>query len=299
MRSLIFLSLWFLLSFPLKAEIVERILAEVNDEIILKSELDRRLAPLVEEYREIYDGEELLKVLEKEREEQLMQLIEDKLILQEARKREIIIREGMVEEKVERAREIFSSPDKFYEALREEGLTLEGLKRIYEEELLRERIIDQEVRAKVKVKGKEIRDYYNSHEEDFIHPEEVWVSHIFIEDEKEGEDILLRLREGENFSDLANGENLRMVTDEMKPELRKAVSALKAGEVSPLIEADIGYYILRLERREEAWVRALKEVKEEIRDIIFRRKAEERYRTFLEELKEKAHIVVKVDWNEG
>ena len=85
----------FLLLFlpPVSGEIYDQIVAVVNDDVITYSELEKVLDPLYRKYEESYSGPELFEKLQEARWSILNQLIEEKLILQEAKTREYEIEE--------------------------------------------------------------------------------------------------------------------------------------------------------------------------------------------------------------
>ena len=61
-------------------ELLDRVVAVVNDEVITQAELDNFLRPVYEQYSKEYSGEELVKVMGEVRQKILSQMIEDKLV---------------------------------------------------------------------------------------------------------------------------------------------------------------------------------------------------------------------------
>jgi peptidyl-prolyl cis-trans isomerase SurA len=136
----LFLAL-FLISFPLGklyAEIVERIVALVNDEVITLSELEEAL--------EKFKPEEQEEEMRKARRVILENMIANRLILQEAKRQGIEIHPQRIKEGIERIKKGYGSQEEFTQALKEEGITEEGLKKRVKEELLRLKIVKKEVK---------------------------------------------------------------------------------------------------------------------------------------------------------
>ena len=71
------------------------------------------------------------------------------------------------------------------------------------------------------------------------------------------------------------------------------VFSLGVGEVSPILETEVGCHVFFVEAKQEKKVTQLSEVKDEVSTIIFRAKAKERYQIWMEELKENAYISIK------
>jgi len=83
-----------------RADVIDKIVAVVNNEIITQREVDSILLPVYEQYRTIYSGQDLIKRLEEARQEVMEKLIEDKLILSEAKKAKVEISDAEIESKV-------------------------------------------------------------------------------------------------------------------------------------------------------------------------------------------------------
>ena len=305
------LSFVFLLifSFTAQGKMVDEIVAVVDGQVITSSELEEFLGSrgsrVVGGNR---DGDD-----RKARRQALEQLIETKILLQKAKDENIEIREKMIDRRFEKVRGKFASEEEFRQALREENLTEAKLRKRIEEDLMMSVLIDREVRARVRVGGEELRQFYEKNKEMFKEPGEVELGHIFIkvrggefwgECEQRGKDILKRLREGADFSLVAkkysDGPNAAkggklgfLMLGELSPEFEEAVSKLKVGEVSGLVKMGDGFHIIKLEGRRTARQMELPEVRDRIRALIFAKKAEKRYREWIDELKKNTYIEIK------
>jgi hypothetical protein len=99
------------------ADVVERILAVVNDEIVTEQDLQVVMAPVVSQYRTIYTGRELDDKIKQGRQDFLNKLIEDKLILSEAKKLQVIVEEAEVDGMLTEVRNKFPSREVFLKAI--------------------------------------------------------------------------------------------------------------------------------------------------------------------------------------
>ena len=103
--------------FARSAEVVERILVVVNDEIITEQDLEFVMAPVVAQYRTAYTGQALQEKIKEARAEFLDKVIEDKLILSEAKRRQVIVKDAEVDEMMAEVRNKFPSKELFLKAL--------------------------------------------------------------------------------------------------------------------------------------------------------------------------------------
>jgi hypothetical protein len=148
---------------------------------------------------------------------------------------------------------------------------------------------DRYVRNNVKIAPEDIEKYYNDHKEDYALPERVVVEYIFLKSpeaitEVERNKTKERLQEvrgelmkGKSFeeaqkiSDAApgakeEGKTLEIVYGEEPQVLYGAVSGLKVGETSEVIDTKDGFYLLRAKGKREKAYRPLSEVGEEIKN---------------------------------
>jgi len=281
-----------------RAEVVDKILATVNGEPVTMSELERLLFPVFKQAEQTYKGEEL-EAYKKEAQKQLLgQLIENKLVLQKAKKDGLAITEAAMEEELADIREKFGTMDEFKKALEKEGLTLEQYKKDLTDQLTVRAIIEREVVPKAKVSPEEIEQYYSEHSAEFSNPEMVSIGHILIKtDEKTAQDVYNQLQEGADFDELAKqyseaGEVGYVPVNKLKQELRDIVDSLDVGEYSKIIKTDIGWHIIKLKDRKPPEQLSISSVWTGIEDKLFRKKLAEEHEKWMSKIKEKAHIVI-------
>lgn len=295
------------------AGVVERIVAIVNDEVILLSELDSAFEPLAKQLEASYKdkGDQLKKEIAAAREEILNKLIERKILLQEAKARGIEADPQEVNGMLENIKKTFATEDKFKEALEEQKLTPDQFSRRIEDELMMKRLVDQEVKLKISVGLEEMQSYYETNKNIFFHDRQYRIRHILIKESAagaEGEikarEALEKIKNGEDFSIVARGysedptaasggELGFMEKDKLIPEIRELIETLKIGEISGIVKTRLGYQIIKLEAIKEAEAKNLDEVKEEIRQRLFQEKFATSYKEWLDSLKQKSYIYIK------
>jgi len=135
---------------------------------------------------------------------------------------------------------------------------------------------------------------------------EIKASHILIKDEKTANEVLQKVKNGEDFAKLANeysedpgsaanGGDLGFFgTGVMTKPFEDAAYALKVGEVSGLVKTEFGYHIIKLTDKKE--LKPFDEMKDEIRKQLVQEKAQQDPTTVQEKIKEelqKANVKVK------
>lgn len=296
---------------PAAAEVVDQIVAEVNGEIITYSELRRVLDPIYAQYSKVYQGEDLVRRIRKAKTDALNQLIENKLIVQEAKGKGLSLNESLIDERVKEVKKRFKTEEEFLDALKEDGASYDDFVNNVRDQLIVKAYVSQEVTSKVTVTPKEIKTYYDAHLDEFSEEEKAHVFHIMVRKDpsnlplskETANQILAKVKSGGSFTELAKsysegpnadkGGDLGFVRrGQLIKELEDNVFALKVGETTGLIETQGGYHILWLKEKEKSSQKALADVEQDVEAKVFREKAAERHDKWIASLKKKAFINV-------
>lgn len=290
-----------------------RIIAVVNDEVITSAELDSAVSARTAGYDKRYSGQELTSKVEEARREILDQMIENRLILHEAKRINVIVDNTEIEEMVNDAKSHFPSEGEFETELEMSGLTLDELKERYRQQVLIRKLVNHEVASRVTVTPAEIKEYYGQHSQELMAPESVRLRNIVLRVEegideslvkKKAEDIMRLIKDGRDFSELATlysqvasaseaGDMGFVEKGQLMEEIDRAVFTLKPGEVSAPIKTDFGYCIFKVEEKKESHPLSLSEANDYMEDLIFRQKIEKRYKEWIAKLKRDAFIQIK------
>lgn len=285
------------------AKLQDRIVAVVNSDLIMLSDVKRDLTTEQERLQKRYKGTELERRLKSAEYVTLTKMIERKLQLQAARTKGVEVTDQEVTQAVE---ELKKQGDK--NIVKDASSTT-----TVREELLLLRVVDREVRSVVMVMEFDMRRYYQEHKERFAYPEEYQLSQILIRsrgpDESgialgRAEGILAALKHGESFEDLAlrfsegpnasRGGRLGLVRQgELLPVIEQALAPLPIGGLTPIIESSDGLHIIRVDDKKPRQFRPFEEVKTEIQTLVFQQKSEDQYQIWMADLKNKAYIDIK------
>lgn len=301
-----------------RRELLDQVIAVVNDEPVTQSELDVLLRPLYDQFREEYRGEELVVKLNEARQKLLNQLIEDRLVYQEAVNQKIEVDPSEVDRAVAEFRKRFPSEIAMEEVLREQGLALTDLKERFRRQAMIRQLHNIEIRSKVVVSPKEIEEFYQKSPEKFSSRERLKTRSITVKksyetrengttDEvakKKIADIRARILAGQDFASLAKESSEDVHAEKgglsdwvergtMIPVINDVIFALKLGEISEVIETPMGYHLFRVEEKEQGSQKSLEEVRDQIFEELFRQKGDERFYDWMQELKKNAYISIR------
>jgi len=301
---------------PSRAEVVDRIIAYVNDDIITLSELNERANAFVAARRQNPFLREKEQSLEEIRRTMLDLLINERLAAQEISRLKISVSDEEVDETIDRVmRENHLTQETLEAELRKEGKTVEDLRKQIKASMEQTKLVNREVRSKTVITDEMIQAYYEDHKEEFERKERWRIQDIYLpftptdspEERthlrKVAKQILERLRTEGNFSSLAKrysqgpgaeaGGDLGFFSEgELEPVLEAAIEALNPGEVSPDIETTRGIHIIKLTEVDKAPAKPLEEVEGTIRGLLYRREVDFRYREWLSGLRERSYVKI-------
>jgi peptidyl-prolyl cis-trans isomerase SurA len=301
-----------------QAEVADRIVAVVNDEVITLSEWNSAFEPYRANVVASHTGEEREKVLAENRMILLNRIIDNLLIEQQSRKAGIVIADEELTNAIKdllRRRNI--SQDDLQKALDREGTTLEAYKKGVRDQLMRIKLIQREIKSKVAVSDEEIGAYYRKHREDYEGKETVRIRQILLplpkeEDQAEKEKIRAdaegihkRLLNGEHFellsakysqgSAAAAGGDIGYIEKGMiLHEVEVAAFSLSLNQISGVIESPVGFHIIQVIDRRGGGIKSIESVREEIREKIDQEKMEKKFDEWLDALRIRSHIEIKM-----
>jgi peptidyl-prolyl cis-trans isomerase SurA len=284
------------------ARLEDRIVAVVNKELVMLSDLKKELGSEPDQLQKQFRGEELERRVKTAEYRALTRIIERLLQLQTAKAKGVEVADIEVKQAVEelkrRGDKIDASDPASAQNIREQLMML--------------RLVDRDVRSGVMVGELEMRRYYEQHKDRFALPEEYVLSQILIlpksEDRAEAlgraRAVVKELKDGGNFEELAlrfsdginasRGGRVGLVRQgELHPPIERALASLSPGELSEIVETTEGFHIVRLDEKKDRQYRPFDVVKLEIQSLVFQQKSEDVYQTWIADLKNKSYIEIK------
>lgn len=315
--SLVFFILQLFYLYQTSADNLNAVRVIVNGEIITEFDIRRQVANAFRIAREKYGDEGLQR---KEREiisKGIDELIDRKILVQEAKK--VVLANPAKAEEIEKNLDAFvkgaveevGSVYKFYELAHKQGINPLKKRAELKEDLLIEEIMRDNVYRKIVITPKGIRRYYQEHTDEFSREGSLSFRHILLmfskyktkeEAKSVAEDIANRLKNGEEFEDLAKEYSRGPHSDEgglwesdevrdFRKDLVAKISNLKEGEISPIIDSSLGHHIFKIEEITPSQTLTFQQAQNEIRNILFRDEFVKKRKEYLKKLRK--DVVIK------
>ena len=287
------------------------VLARVNGEPVTKVDFDRFIknleaarGPVPQERRDdIYRAA-------------LDQLITYNVMKQEATSRKVEIADADLESRVQQMQGKMTA-EQFDKALAERDTSATQLRTDTRRDMMIRKMMEGEVASVAEATEPEAKDFYDKNPDKFKQAELLRASHILVKTDEQADeatkkqarakidDILKRLRAGEDFAKLARENSDDGSKDQggdlgffrrgqMVPPFDQAAFALQPGETSDVVTTQFGYHIIKSVERKDAQVAPYDKVQPQILKFLSDKKKQDRVNAFIEELKQRAKIEVLV-----
>lgn len=295
------------------ARVVERVVAVVNDEIILETELEQFAAP---QYRGPEpDSAEGKKEWEETKRKALENLIDGKLVQQQARELKLAVGPDEVDRAVQQVKDQNHLDDAtFNEALKQQGFSMESYRKMLRKQILELKVVNTAVRSRVSVSDDEVRAYYKQNERLMAGDRQSRLRQILIavgggDDVDAKKKVALKVLElargGTSFVELARQYSDDEATKSSGGDLGwtgkgvlvdaidDAAASMEPGDVRGPIRTERGWVILQLVERKAGDMKPFDEVKEQLRKQLYDQQVEKAQQSWLKELRKKAHVDIR------
>ena len=317
--NLILLSI-IMVALPVRAEVVDRIVAVVNDEVITLHDLNTAFEPYEKNIESTYKGKDKDSVIKQTKESFFQRLIDNILIEQEAKKAGTsvtvkdedvmnVIQDMLIKQKL--------SMQDFLKHLAKEGSSIETVKKEIKSQIIRMRLLKREVKDRIIVTDEEIGEYYNKHRQEYEGKESVRMKQILLLLPSGADETVkinmkkeaLRLREllmkGESFDLLASkysqgpaaaqgGDVGFIERGTIIPEVETIAFRLPLEQVSEVIESSMGFHIIKVVDKKGAGLKPIAIVREEIKAKIEDEKLDKKFEEWISSVRDKSHIEIKL-----
>jgi len=329
MKFLTALAAAAVISVSLQAEIIEQVLVKVNGDILTKSDLEQRqIAALRERLKARVDAEamkndaELKKALLEITPDILVNAIDEMLLTQLGKEKGYHLSDDQFKTWLENLRKEQNLQDeqKFQAALRQEGMTVDDLRKNVEKQFLLQRVRQDEIGSKLTITEEEARQYYLAHKDEFAEPATVSLREILVEipaasqkgqtgvnvgaEEEAAQKIAsirARAMAGEDFGKLAaelsdsgskaNGGLIGpLPMSDLSDALRKTLESMKPGEITPPARNAKGFQLLKLESMKTAATQPFENVRDLVADRVHEAREQAELHKFLARIRSQALI---------
>lgn len=290
--------LFFLSALAFNSFAEDKIIAVVNNEIVTQKDLNDFLNFMRIQLSEEYQEKNLENKILAMKSDLLNKLIEDRLILQEAKKNNLKVDESRIKAKIDEIKKRYPSERDFQEVLAKEGLTQADIEARIKEQMLMYQIVDYKVKSTIVINPGEVTDFYEKNIREFNLPEQGEFESMSAKAEKQIQEIYEDLAKDKDFAETAKKHSLEVnkftaqKNRELKEEIERVVFTLKVNEISKPLKVDDNFYIFKLINIIPSRQQSLSEVQDKINGFLFNRKIQEGMAKWIEELKKNAYIKI-------
>lgn len=297
------------LAASLRGDVIERVMARVNSQIVTLSEFQARQAAAVQQARVAED--QIEPFLRQNNARLLDEAIEELLLVDRGLALGLKLRPESVDQIVEdiKKEQNIASEEQFQEQLRREGLTLEALKRNIERSIIVRQVRAREIEPKAQLAEADVRSEYEKRKaSEYTKKSSVHLYELVLSGDAaqaRTQEALSRLRKGEDFEAVARalsvapskasgGDLGRIEPGDLAPVLANAVVALQPGQTSEPIQLEGTTRILKVRERLPEEVTPFDQVKEKLFEEMARAKFEKAYVAYVAELRKNAVVDPRV-----
>lgn len=301
--------------------LLDRVIAVVNDEIILDTEvlqateMEARQA-LANVDRDSAEGQRRYDEL---RRRVLDSQIEKVLIAQYAREQKVYVTEDEMRSAIKDVvkNNNLNDESQLREALKAQGMAWDAYSSMLRQQLLQLKVVNTAVRSRVTVGDDEVRAYYAqtvrqvAGDQLQVHIQQILIpvsktapATTIAEKRAKAAKAVEGARAGQDFASLCqklcedgakgDGDSGLISRSELPVELREVVTTMDPSDVRGPIRGDRGFYVVRLVEKKDAEVRPFEEVKETLRRQLYEQQVEKAVTAWLKELRRKAHVDVRL-----
>ncbi len=302
-----------------RGELVDRVAAVVNKDIIALSELEKRAAPELAQAA----GERDLSRRATKRNEVLHQMLElmigEKLMDAAVKELNLDVSDQDVDTAIEEVKKSHNlDQQKLEDAIRGEGLTMPKYREVVRLQVARLKLIQQKVRSRVKVTEQDLKSEYEKYVRLQQDDPEIHARHIAVQvpadatpqQVEQGRQKALAIAEearqrGVDFAALAKRKSEGSSAPEggdlghfkrgvMLPEFERVAFRLKEGEISDPVRTQFGWHVVKVEEIRGATIKKYEEVKELLREQLSRNQLDKATQAYVQELRQAAVVDVKI-----
>jgi parvulin-like peptidyl-prolyl isomerase len=285
----------------------DAIIAVVNDDVITLKDLRQYVAGIASQLKvENKSSDEIRKIMSDYEQKGLDKLIEDKLILAAANEKGIIVRDDIIDKRLQEIKDRYPGEEEFLNALNVQGMTVSDLRQKLTDQLKVKYEVDMEVRDKIFVNPQTVTDYYNQHTSEFDRKPMVNLQSIFVSFDKYSKQVA-RSRAAEARSRMLAGEDFNKVLQDysdsssvgeveqgqMVDAVESVVFNLKLDEVSDPVEVQNGIYVFKAIGISPGKQQTLAEVKDQIYGKLLDDQFQVKFKDWVDNLRKKAYVEIK------
>ncbi len=302
-----------------QGQVVDRIIATVNDDIITSHQFKQSLQALRQQVKQDCPACTPAQLEAKFQESQknvLRDMIDQSLMVQRAKDEGIDVDIAVVKQ-LDRIRQRYHLPsmDALQQAVEQSGMSWSDYQDSIRRQLLTQQLIQQDVGGGIQITRAEVEKYYDAHKSEYNRPESVVLREIFLSTKgmtpvqiKAVRQKIDKLRErvlnGDDFGQLAKlysqgstaqqgGALGTFEQGQLAPEIEASVFKLQHGQMTEVMPTANGFELLQVEQHYQAGIQPLTAVENEVENTLYMKQIGPALRTYLEKLRKQSYIKVR------
>jgi peptidyl-prolyl cis-trans isomerase SurA len=301
------------------------IVARVNDNVITLFDYQKAEDQLRTEVAQDCQGcspDQIDAQFKGQRKDLLRGMIDQSLMVQRAKDMGINVEPDLAKRLDEvRKQNGLATLDDLQKGVEASGLSWEDYKTTIRNGLLQKEVVQREVGSRVDITPEEVKQYYDTHPQEFTLPERVTLSEISVSTEGKNPDEFPSLRakaeglrtsvlKGDDFGQVARlysqgstakdgGALGTFKRGELSPQIEDIVFQMKKYQVTDVIQTRTGFEFMLVEDHLQAGLQPIDKVQTEIRNTIHAQKVQPLLRDYLAGLREQSNITVKPGYNDS
>ncbi len=313
------------------AQVLERVIVKVNGDILTQTELDDRRTAAIRARMSagelksdvVNNTEQLRQAVNEVTPPLLVDAIDELLMLQMGKEKGYHLSDEQFKAWLDNLRkeQNLQEEQRFQAALKQEGMTVEDLRKNVEKQFIVSNVQRDEVGSKLSITEEEAKQYYLAHKDEFAQPGSITLREILIEvpvttqgvnvakeDEVklQADAVRARIAAGDDFakvatevsasSSKANGGLIGPLNiAELSTSLQQMLEKMKPGDVTQPIRVAKGFQILKLEALRQAAIPPFESVRDLVADKVHDARQQAEVRKFLSRVRGQAIIEWKDD----
>jgi peptidyl-prolyl cis-trans isomerase SurA len=299
-------------------KVVERVVAVINNEIVLETELEQFAVPLLRAGVDL-DTPEGKKALDEAKHKALDAMVDDRLVMQQASELKLSVSSEEVDRAIDEVKRQNKLDDAtFVEALKQQGFSMESYKKNLRRQILNLKVVNTAVRSRISVSDDEVKTYYQQNARQLGGEKQAHIRQILIAvpadanpDEVERKKrvaakVMELAHNGTKFEELARkysdddttkgegGDAGWIGKGVLVDALEEAIAGMDPGDLRGPIRVAPGWMVLQLVERKAGDIRPYDEVKDQLRKTLYDQQVEKATQSWLRELRKKAHVDLRL-----
>ncbi len=301
---------------PAGAEEVNRVVAVVGDDVITALDVDRVIKTMEAQLGKVDNPAQAAERQQQMRKVALDRIIEDRIFLQEVKRINLGVSQAELDRYIENIKSKNQISEKQFAAhLSRRGLTPDEYRAELKKDILKHKLIQQEVKSSVVISDDQVNQYYKAHLSEYGKVDQVKLRALFLTVPEEStvatrdlirekaEKLRAQAVKENNLADLATknsqgpgatkgGELEPVSTKDMVPVMRQALGEMKPGDISKVLTIPGGFVFFELLERSGDSVLALPQVREQIRDKLENEALEKKFQSWMANLRKKTFVEI-------